>query len=151
MTFLKWEKDYWRGRKQLSLWHVRHVWHVKWPFWNERKFIGGEGRNSLCDIWDMCDMLNGRTRVTRATCWTCDLRLLEKSRSSFPEEKVLFIFYCAVWQVWRVWHVEQAISACWGNESCVLPPNSVSLISKRSFNMSHVSHMSQRELRPYPQ
>ena len=39
MTFLKREKKYWWGRTQLSLWHVRHVWHVKWPFWNESNTI----------------------------------------------------------------------------------------------------------------
>ena len=46
MTFLKWEKKYWWGRTQLSMWHVRHVWHVKWPFWNEKQNIGGGGRKS---------------------------------------------------------------------------------------------------------
>ena len=92
------------------------------------------------------------TRVTCVTCWKGNLRLLEKSRISLSWRGGSFfsIVMCDTDKCDRCDMLNRQSELAGKMRVASFPANSFSLISKRSFNMSHMSHMSQRELRPSP-
>ena len=100
--------------------------------------LGGEVRTPLCD---MCHMLKRQSEIAGE----------EQNLPFLKRRFFLFsIVMCDTDRCDRCDMLNRQSELAGKMRVASFPANSFSLISKRSFNMSHVSHMSQRELRPSP-
>ena len=117
------------------VWHVRHVEHAIWDCWRRAESPFPEEKVLFisivqCDRCDACDMLNRQSELAG------EMRV----PSSPP---IVFLLF-------QKGHLTCHTCLTCHKESCVLPRQYSFSRFKRSFNMSHMSHMSQRELRRSP-